>query len=200
MIEEIEAAIVAKVRAASNASSFGYQFETATAYGQAAVQIERGVLAYPAMWAVYAGDRAEPESVGANEMKYFPTFLVFVAAEDWSSRTFSREKEDTLAPGVYRLMEDVRRLLVGEDLDLPIRALLPGRTNVIPSENNVSVISIEFTTCYVEEADVSLEGIGDFLRFRADYDIPPHGNVVPPLPSQEADARDAVDLPGPGSS
>jgi hypothetical protein len=28
-----------------------------------------------------------------------------------------------------------------------------------------------------------------------DWDIPPHGNVVPPLPAAEADARDDIEVP-----
>lgn len=200
MIQQIEDAIVALVKAASNAGVLGYQFETAAAYGLAADQIDRGVLAYPAMWAIYAGDRTAPEDAGGHQMRYSPTFMVFVAAEDWQSKTFTREKGDSLAPGAYQLMQDVRRLLVGHNLGMPIQRLRPGRTTVVPVEQNVSVISIEFETSYVEEIDPEIDGVHDFLRFRADYDVPPHGNVVPPLPAQQADARDAVDLPGPAAT
>lgn len=197
MIERIERAIADRIKSASNAGALGYQFETIASYGDAATDIENGILDYPAMWTIFAGERA-PDDIGGGRFRYEPNFLVFVAAESWSSKTFTTDKADTLSPGAYQLMLDVRAMLVSQTLGLEIEPLTPGRVRIIEVGQNVSVIALEFSTRYeAEPAPFDNGNLADFLRFRADYDFPPIGNVRPPMPAAEADARDAVDLPGP---
>lgn len=198
MIAEIEAAMADRVAVAAASGVLGYTFRTIAAYGDAWRDIESGVLEYPAMWTYFAGDM-QTEHLGGNRYRSRPMFLAMVAAEVWLSRTFDRTKADTGLPGAYQLMQDVRRILMGQTFGLDIEPLMPGLVRPVEMEQNVCVISIEFSTRIEEEAlAIPTEGnIADFLRFRAHYDIPPLGNVQPPLPPEEADARDAVDLPGP---
>lgn len=41
---------------------------------------------------------------------------------------------------------------------------------------------------------LAAEDLADFVTFAADWDVPPHGHVQPPLPAASADARDLVHL------
>lgn len=198
MIGAIEDAMANRVRTVSLSGVLGYSFATIAAYGEAHSDIEAGILAYPAMWSLFAGDMDTVE-IGPGRYRTRPMFYVFVAAEAWLSRTFDRTKEATGLPGAYQLMMDVRRIIMGQTFGLDIEPMLPGRVRPVEVEQNVSILSCEFTTRFEEEALVinGEIGLADFLRFRAAWDLPPHGNVVPPLPAAVADARDNVDLPGP---
>lgn len=199
MIAEIERAIASRIKAASNAGVLGYQFNTIAAYADASTDIPTGALDLPAMWVVYDGEE-DPKYMGGGHFAYNPVFLVMVAAEEWHSKTFERRKVDSGKPGSYLLMSDVRALLVNQGFGLAIAPLSPGRVNTVKNESNLSVLSMEFHTQYFEEPNWEFDSdIADFLRFHADYDFPVHGNVEPPLPTAEADARDDVNLPGPST-
>lgn len=58
-------------------------------------------------------------------------------------------------------------------------------------------VRLDWTTSFNREQAEADPSIGDFRIFHANWDIPPIGNVVPPLPADEtADATDHVIIPG----
>lgn len=58
-------------------------------------------------------------------------------------------------------------------------------------------IRLAWTTVHVErDAPGPEDGVGDFRVFHANWDVPPHGNVLMPLPADDtADATDHVIIP-----
>lgn len=59
-------------------------------------------------------------------------------------------------------------------------------------------VRLDWTTAHIE-SDVPGPGddVGDFRTFHANWDVPPHGNVLMPLPADDtADATDHVTIPG----
>jgi len=58
-------------------------------------------------------------------------------------------------------------------------------------------VRLDWTTHHAEVDGEDLGEIGDFRTFHANWDIPPHGNVLAPLPADAtADATDHVTIPG----
>jgi len=56
-------------------------------------------------------------------------------------------------------------------------------------------ISLNLTTMHADDLVPDVANLGDFKTFHADWDIPPFGNVLPPLPADAtADATDHVTL------
>ncbi|WP_431282720.1 hypothetical protein ACQW02_25485 [Humitalea sp. 24SJ18S-53] len=57
-------------------------------------------------------------------------------------------------------------------------------------------VRLDWTTSYQRDLRDDLSAAGDFRIFHANWDIPPHGNVQPPLPADAtADATDHVLIP-----
>lgn len=58
-------------------------------------------------------------------------------------------------------------------------------------------VRLAWTTAHMEfDAPAETDRVGDFRTFHANWDIPPHGNVLAPLPADAtADATDHVAIP-----
>lgn len=58
-------------------------------------------------------------------------------------------------------------------------------------------VRLDWTTSHKEVDGEDVGDAGDFRTFHANWDIPPHGNVLAPLPADAtADATDHVTIPG----
>jgi phage gp37-like protein len=196
MLAQIERAIAALVRATSDAGMLGYAFGTVASYDEAATAMATGTLAFPALWVAYDGEAA-PERLDAGVYRRRPSFVVAVAGEQWLNLAFVRGKAETGLPGAYQLADDIWTLLAERDLGLECTGLRPGEIRPERDETGLTVCHIEFSTEFTATTPAPFDDLGDYLHHHIDWDIEPHGNVTPPLPTAEADVRDDITLPGP---
>ena len=126
------------------------------------------------------------------------TYTVFVAAQNRRNES-ARRRGAAGKPGSYQIAWDIRQLLKMQMLgfDDQIDGLVPGPVlSVINGKSNnrsVSVYACAFTATWYEDlSPVSDETLGEFLELDVAWDVPPLGNVQPPLPAAEADARDLI--------
>lgn len=199
MIGAIENAIVSRIAAASQSGALGYQLRTVKSY---AGDLEPDLLAevirqFPAVWVLYAGEAAPREIMADTAWRYAPRFSVYVGARNLRNEAASRQGAAGTEIGSYQILEDVRRLLAGHRLGLPIGPLVPGAVRSALQSRDISIYGLSVETLFDEDAlALPSERLGEFLHLHMDWDAPPHGNVAPPLPAAEADARDDVFLDG----
>ena len=126
------------------------------------------------------------------------TFTIFVAAQNRRNER-ARRRGAVGAVGSYQIAWDIRQLLKGQMLgfDDQIDELVPGPVSSILNgtlnARSVSVYACDFSTIWYEDLTPLSDDIeGEFLTLDVAWDFAPHGNVTPPLPAAEADARDIV--------
>lgn len=190
MIGAIEQAIVDRIAAASAAGALGYSLRAVASYGGELDAVAGTVRDNPAVWAVYAGERA-PEQLGPTAWRREATFTVFVTVQNRRNDGAQR-LGDGARPGTYQLLADCFGLLAGQSLGLDMEGLRPGAVRSLQQDVERSVYAIEFTARFVSE--MAADELSDFAHFHADWDVPPHGNVTPPLPAATPDAQDDVYL------
>lgn len=198
MIGEIETAIVARIRAASDSGTLGYRIPSVATYqGQLDDPGELAKLLpkFPAVLVTYAGDQ-EPAPRGRG-WEYKPVYTILVVARNLRNEAARRHGAGPDEVGSYQLVIDLRALLVGQRLGLDIAALEPGRVRSIFNgrlkASQMSIYALTFSTAFAGAASQPT-GLADFSTFHADWDIPGGATVQPPLPAAEADARDTVYL------
>jgi phage gp37-like protein len=212
VIDQIENAILARVRAASDAGVLGYRYQTFETYPADWDEYlkDKSALAAPGIWVTFGGWRAvEAESMDRARVELI--FGIVVMAENLRSETATRHGGPSPAnePGSYRLAVDAARLLFGQDLGLDMAGLRLGALHFVRrfpawKERRVSMLAIELRT---DVAFVALDhddpaGLDDFLAFHANWDVPAHGNVDadPARPGAQipadasADATDHLNL------
>lgn len=186
----IEDAVIARIKAASDSNALGYRFAEIASYGGEFddetffTQIRK----FPAAWVTVAGSKPKP--ISTRKVQLAPVIAVMVGSRSVRGERQTRHGSVTV-PGSYQLLEDIRALLLGQDLGLAIGRLRMGadRTlyNTRLGKEGRSVLAAEFHTeaTYTLPdplADgVALEGIG--LR----YYLKPGDDVQ--------DAADTVNLP-----
>lgn len=198
MIAAVEQAIIARIKAASDAGVLGYRFRQVESYGGQLDQVSTVVKATPAAWVILRGLRPGTDVAG-DAFRVAATFAVMVAAKNARNERAARHGAAGDV-GAYQLAMDVRALLIGHQLGLEIERLAPGAVNIlaVPGRGSLAVLACEFTTAWIEEAAPADGGnIADFTTFHADWDIPPLGNATPPLPADDPDATDTVTLQEP---
>lgn len=191
MIAAIERAIVSAVAAEENAGTLGYTYGTLTSFDQASTVLEMGTIAYPALWSIYDGEEP-PERLGDKTYRRKLRFAVFVAAEQWLNVSFSRYRSETGLPGAYQLAEDVWALLADNDLGLDMAPLAPAEIRPELAEPNLTICRLDFIAVVVAPSPEGAANLGEYLRHHIDWDVEPLGNVVPPLPTEIAEARDDI--------
>lgn len=199
MISDIENAIIARIQAAQDASGdagLGYKLKKLDTYGgEFSDGIERVVRDFPAVLVAYSGGPLHREFGRSYEMK--GTFGVICCATSLRNERAARHGA-TGAVGSYQLIMDMLALLAGQKLGLDIAPLKP--VTIRPLINDkagtqlASVYAIDFETIFAVAPGFTAS-LDDFASLDAAWDIPPHGNVTPPLPPEEADARDHITLP-----
>ena len=185
MIAAIENAIIARLRAASDADVLGYRFRTLETYPDNWDEYlkEKGEIRAPAAWVTNAGWRRVPSDDGRARIDL--TFGVVVMAENARNETATRHGGPIAAePGSYQLIEDVAALLGGHDLGLDIGGLRIGSLQFVArlaalKERKVSMLALELATevAAPESIQFGPGTIDDFTDFHANWDIPPHGGV-----------------------
>lgn len=113
---------------------------------------------FPAAWVTFGGiTKTEPTGTSRQKFKATGQFVVMVG--DRNVRCEDAGRRGGAGPneiGSYSLVYAVRRLLSGQDLDLPIDPLLPGRVrtlfNTRARDGAFSVFACEFQTAWIEAA------------------------------------------------
>ncbi|PCJ57852.1 MAG: hypothetical protein COA65_08900 [Rhodospirillaceae bacterium] len=198
MIGEIEQAIIDVIQGASDSGVLGYRFKEVASYGDQlhdANKIKQISNAYPAVWVVFAGE-AKPEFGPGEKYRHAPVFTLFICQKSRRNETASRRGAGSKV-GSYQMLKDVRALLARQTLGLDIEPIAPGAVRSVINGSlqgkSASVYALEIHTIYESnQPDLTAGNPGDFATFHSDWDIPPHGNVVAPLPTAEADARDDI--------
>lgn len=211
MIAAIENAMLARLKAASDADLLGYRFRSLDTYPEDWDEYlkDKDVVSAPAAWAVFAGAR---RIEGPNVLPIMQmTFGLVVMAENMRNETATRHGGPVPAePGSYQLAIDAILLLAGHDLGLAIGALELRSLRIVSrfpalKERKVSMLALELTTDVAIAAIGPGEGADDlppFELFHANWDIRPFGNVDadPAAPGIQipadatADATDDVHL------
>lgn len=203
-IGAIENAMLARIREASESGALGYRLKTVATYqGEFDDELVAEIVAqFPAAWVVFAGE--EPaEQIGRGVWRCRPTFVVVAGARNL--RNEQARRHGTIGePGSYQIVQDLRALLIDQDLGLDIGPLAPGGVRSIFNGRvkslQASLYAAEFLTEYdLERAPPTGAEAVPFERFHADWDpLPPlpAGEIPPakPLPLEKADAQDDVTL------
>lgn len=194
MIGPIEAAMIARVKAASDTGLLGYAFGDVGSFAGDIAALPEARFRMPAVWIFYSSE-PRPERLMKREFKRQPVFSALVAVEATRSEYAARTGAGTEV-GAYQILDDVRALLAGQTFGLDMEPLQPGRVVRLAQTDQVVFYALEF---HAQFDDYSLDDISldDFLRFHVDYDVPPTGDVSPPLPAADAEAADDVTLEGP---
>lgn len=205
MIGAIENAMLARLKAASDAGALGYRFRTLKTYAtdfDDNVEADAAKDQWPAAWIVF-GSWPAPTELAPGQWQFSPSFTVVVGARNFRNEQATRQGAADGAVGSYQLVQDVVALLQGQSLGLDIGRLTPGACrslfNPDLARQHISLFAVDFTTTFDQAPTPADEDdLADFEDFHANWDIPPFGNVAEDgeLPDDAgADATDDVQLP-----
>ncbi|WP_293766401.1 DUF1834 family protein [uncultured Aquitalea sp.] len=195
MIVQIEDAILSLLNTV-NDGRLGYKLAAIETYGgEFDDELDQVVRRLPGIWVVYAGGgKPVPYGTSRTKWKMPATFAVMVGARSVRSEPFSRRglvvNGQVKEVGAYQLLEDARKLLLGQDLGLEIDRFAPGAVktlyNLKMNKLALSVFAQEWHTAFIIEPAAGAAP-ADFLRVGLNYDLVPPGDGKP-------DASDLVTL------
>ncbi|MCW3479736.1 DUF1834 family protein [Neisseriaceae bacterium JH1-16] len=156
--------------------------------------LEEAIRRFPAAWVTFGGvTKTEPTGTSRQKYKAHGQFVVMVGDRSVRSEAASRQGGPARGEvGTYPLIYAVRRLLVSQDLGLPIQELMPGRVRTLFNSRlerqAFSVFACEFHTAWIEHA---------LPRDHWPYPPSPSDPVDPSAPYQPGGpyADDAVFVP-----
>lgn len=204
MIAAVELAIMAALKGAADSGLLGYAWQTLETYPDDfdAYLKEKGQLRTPGAWAVFLGLSDGEDGADDAGPDFEARFAVIVAAQNLRNETATRHGglDGGGEPGSYQLTEDAIRTLSRSSLgDLLVKPLVitgarpVARTPELRTQR-LSLVAIE-CKCRIALGQFAPAGdLPDFATFHADWDIPPFGNVEPPLPAAAPDAEDELEL------
>lgn len=196
MIGAIEQAMINRVNAAASSNALGYALTAQSYAGELDADGGGEVRNFPAVWITFAGERPDAQGPGRSTWMR-AVFTAFCAQRNRRNDAASRHGAAGKV-GAYQLLEDVRAVLLGQTLDLEISPLAPGAVRTIIAGKlqgeQAVVYAVEFTTRYALGSPPASDGLDDFKHVHLDYDVPPHGNVAPPLPAETPDTADDLIL------
>lgn len=197
MIGQIERAMLDRLTESDRAGLFGGRLRTIASYAGELTNLATAVQAMPALWVCYAGE-TEPRNDGAEGWHASATWMLFAATYSARGDASARLDESEGEVGSYRLLQAARAVLAGADFGLPIDPLAPGAIISEEQAEGRSIYSLALRTGYAfrSNAAASIDELADFLHMHLDWDIAPTGEVVPPLPADQADQRDDIYLTG----
>lgn len=201
MIAAIENAILAQLQAAGeNGGPLGYAYRTLATYPDEFAQYLRdnSNLRTPAAWAVFLGLPSGIDAGTDAGWAGVARFALVVAAQDLRNDQDTRHGSGS-QPGSYQLMIDAIRLLSQNDLGLDVEKALSVRSARLVTRTEemkrqrLSLIAIELE-CTVPFGSFD-EDHGPFDTLHVDWDVPPFGIGAPPLPADNPDAEDLIEVP-----
>ncbi|MBF0168794.1 MAG: DUF1834 family protein [Alphaproteobacteria bacterium] len=205
MIGEIESAIMAKLKAASESGYFGPAklrgIESMSGKTPSEDDVKKALANAPCAWVSFLS--ASPtDNDFASQFESEAGFTVIMIDRHLGSGQQARQGTATTR-GAYPLGEDAMRLLHGQQLGLDIaplqcQAIRPIANDVIDGGQG-SFVAVEFQTRYVVglPSDAEIAAMANFETFHADWDIKPFIDPAPaavPLATGAADATDTVIL------
>jgi len=195
-IATIEAAMLARIAGAK----LPYLRTVATYGGELDEGLTEAVRQFPAVWIAFKSmGEGQPVNTAGSVYRAPATWVAFVAARNLRNEAATR-RGDKVRVGTYQMLADVRALLTGQDLDLEIDNLRPGRVQSMVNAKfqgqGVSVYAMEWHTRF------------DYRVFERGTGQPTtgaDGQPMPPLPTLSQfginyyltpgdDVADAVDL------
>lgn len=197
IIADIENGMIARIRAAMDAGVLGYKFKKLDTYGgEFSEGIEKLVRSFPAALVVFSG--ATRISKTNNRTIFAARFGVLCCSQNLRSEQSARQGVDG-KPGSYKIALDIVQLLMFQKFGLEIAPLTPDAITPLFNDKTemqlASIYVVEFSTTFEVEGGVDGASLDDFETFHANWDVPAHGNVEPPLPADAAaDATDHVTL------
>lgn len=204
MIAAVENAVLARLVAAGTSGTLGYQWATAESSPYAWDDLFTDTISSvrcPAVWTGFTGFQSADMSETGMLHVNGATFALVVAAKNIRNEKATRHGVESQGEvGSYQLLMDAIGLLSRNDLGLDIQPLRFGAAREVSRtpammKHRLSVFAVEYRTdLWMSPAD--FEPVTDaFEDFTVAWDVPPIGNVQPPLPAEEADARDLNSLP-----
>ena len=186
MIGAIENAILARLKAASDADVLGYHWQTLETFPEdwaARLAEELGTVRTPAAWVVFAGWSPDPRYQDAIPAYVVGRFAVIVMAENMRNEEATRHGGTASEPGSYQMALDVAGLLGGHNLGLDISSLKVGALQFVNRpeaalKRKCSMLGVEFTTTFAApDSPMLSSGLTDFESFHVNWELPPHGRV-----------------------
>lgn len=207
MIGMIENAILAALQAAAVSGQLGYEWRVLETFPDEFEEYlaTRNVRA-PGAWVVFLGMVDGRAEAGEDGWSGRARFALVVAGQNLRNEQDSRHGDGT-RPGSYQLVIDAIRILNrnwlqdtgaldGGPVDLAEPIMVRGARPVARSEQmrlqNLSLFALDLE-CRLPVGEFAAD-LGDFAELAVDWDVPPLGNVAPPLPAETADARDLLEL------
>lgn len=201
MIAAIENAILDVLKdAGAPGGPLGYAYRTLKTYPDEFAQYLRDNpnLRTPAAWAVWLGMPGGIDAGADAGWEGTGRFALVVAAQDLRNEQETRHGSGS-QPGSYQLMIDAIRLLSQNDLGLDLvkamtvrSARLVARTEDMKRQK-LSLIAIELE-CTVPLGSFTEEH-GPFDTLHVDWDARPFAGHTGPLPADNPDAEDLLELP-----
>lgn len=191
MIAQIEEAILAAV----NAANFGYALGTVASYGGELEADEQAMALllrqFPAVWVVF-NTEATPKPIGTANDKWRvdTSFLVMAATRNLRGEKFTRHGVNaSIEVGAYQIIEDLRLLLLGQDLNLDIARFTPGPVKSVFNKKllnqTMAVFAMELKTSYVITKPDEANQL-DWIRTGFNYYLKPGDDIT--------DASDLITL------
>ena len=189
---QIEDAVIARIKAASDSGDLGYRLAAVQSYGGEFDDeaFFSAVRKFPAVWVTVGGSKLQRKSARVWTMA--PVIAVMVGSRSVRGERFTRHGA-VGEVGSYQLLQDVTDLLAGQKLGLPIEPLAPGadRTlfNVRMGDQARSVLAREFGSFFSYEvaSDQADAAAADLTGINLRYYLTP-GDA-------QQDAEDVVTLP-----
>lgn len=189
---QIEDAIIARLRAASDGGVLGYRLAEVASYGGEFDDdaFYASVRKFPAVWVTVGGSK--PVRKSARVWVCAPAVVVMVGARSVRGERFTRHGA-VGEPGSYQILQDVTDLLASQTLGLPIEPLALGadRTlfNTRMGNEARSVLAREFVSFFRYSPPDGDAAAGDLTGINLRYYLMP-GDDAP-------DASDSLTLPLP---
>lgn len=173
---QLEDAVIARVKNASDSNALGYRLAHVDSYGGEFddetffTQFRK----FPAVWVTVGGDK--PKRISAKTWECNLTLAVMVGARNVRGERFTR-RGAVGEPGTYQLAQDVRDLLTGQDFGRMISALSIGPTRTLFNTRHAgearSVFALEFTAAYTYKTPDPAADQGDYAGIDLRYYLKP---------------------------
>jgi len=173
---QVEDKAIDLFKQASDGGRLGYRLAEVASYGgefddETFFQTFRR---FPAVWVTVGGDT--PKQLGPRKQTCTLKLAVMVGARSpRGERTARRGSMESV--GAYQMQQDVRDMLAGQDLGLPIARLIPGAARTLYNTriggNGLAVFAQEFVTSFTYTYPSADEGAPDITEFGLRYYLGP---------------------------
>lgn len=187
MITVIEDTIIARIKSAADATpGLGYKLKEIASYGgELDEDLARVVPSFPAVWVTFGGIKSSTKmNTAGTKWRTQATFVTLVGARNLRGERATRHGLSVGGVlhevGTYQMLMDLRTILLGSDLGLPITKLQPGAVRSLRHQKGISVLAREWHTEFVESMprEAFDPSHGDFLSVGIDYYLQPDDGVA----------------------